>query len=299
MSSLSQASVFADEFTLTHKNVFTPVCSDKTAHTPLSNQSRPKFVAPKSREDRECFYCHKSGHLIADCSMLKRKQQSSVTKSVGFVKAVEVDNVERVGGLDPSYEPFLMAGLISFTGKSTDQVKVKMLRDTGTTQSFVVAGVLPFSDQTFCGSNVLVQGIEMGLIKVPLHQVHVHSKLCTGFVKIAVRECLPVKGVELILGNDLAGGRVFPVLEVFDNPVLSDQTDELTEAYPEVFPACAVTRAQARKRDDFDLSSSFIAPIFTNDVLPQVESKAVEKSSPVSLKLPVTRDKIVSAQNRM
>ncbi len=111
--------------------------------------------------------------------MLKRKQQSSVTKSVGFVKAVEVDNVERVGGLDPSYEPFLMKGLISFTGKSTDQVKVKMLRDTGTTQSFVVAGVLPFSEQTFCGSNVLVQGIEMGLIKVPLHQVHVHSKVCT------------------------------------------------------------------------------------------------------------------------
>ncbi len=228
--------------------------------------------------------------------MLKRKQQSLVTKSVGFVKAVEVDNVERVGGLDPSYEPFLMERLISFTGKSTDQVKIKMLRDTGTTQSFVVAGVLPFSKQTFCGSNVLVQGIEMGLIKVPLYQVHVHSKLCTGFVKIGVRECLPVKGVELILGNDLAGGRVFPVLEVFDNPVLSEQADELTEACPEVFPACAVTQAQARKRDNIDLSSSFIAPNFTNDVLPQVESKAVEKSSPVSLKLPVTRDKIVSAQ---
>ncbi len=101
-------------------------------------------------------------------------------------------------------------------------------------------------------------------------------------MKIGVRECLPVKGVELILGHDLAGGRVFPVLEVFDNPVLSEQADELTEAYPEVFPACAVTQAQARKRDNFDLSSSFIAPIFTNDVLPQVESKAVEKSSPVS-----------------
>ncbi len=110
---------------------------------------------------------------------------------------------------------------------------------------------------------------------------------------------MPVKGVELIIGNDLAGGSVFPVLEVFDNPVLSEQADELTEAYPEVFPACAVTRAQARKIDNFDLSSSFIEPIFTNDVLPQVESKAVEKSSPVSLKLPVTRDKIVSAQDQM
>ncbi len=225
--------------------------------------------------------------------MLKRKQQGSVTKSVGFVKAidVDVDNAERDGRLDSSYEPFLMEGFISFTGEFTDQVKVKMLRDTGTTQSFVVAGVLPFSEQTSCGSNVLVQGIAMGLVKVPLHQVHLQSKLCTGFVKVGVRECLPVKGVEFILGND-AGGKVFPVLEVSDNPVFLDQPDDLSKMYPEVFPSCAVTRAQARKKDDFDLSSSFIAPIFTEDVLLQVEGEAVDKSSPISLnclKLPLTR----------
>ncbi len=65
-----------------------------------------------------------------------------------------------------------MSWFISFTGEFTDQVKVKMLRDTGTTQTFVVAGVLPFSEQTYCGSDVLVQGIEMGVVKVPLHQVH-------------------------------------------------------------------------------------------------------------------------------
>ncbi len=116
------------------------------------------------------------------------------------MKAVDVDSAERDGRLDSSYEPFLMEGVISFTGKSTDQVKVKMLCDTGTTQYFVVASVLPFSEQTSCGSNVLVQGIEMGLVKVPQHQVHLQSKLCTGFVKVCVRECLPVNGVEFILG---------------------------------------------------------------------------------------------------
>lgn len=82
--------------------------------------------------------------------MLKRKQQGSVNKIVGFVKAVDVDNVEWDGKLDSSYEPFLMEGLISFTGKPTEQVKIKMLRDTGTTQSFVVSGAQPFSEQTSC-----------------------------------------------------------------------------------------------------------------------------------------------------
>ncbi len=238
--------------------------------------------------------------------MLKRKQQGSVTKSVGFVKAidVDVDSAERDGRLDSSYEPFLMEGFISFTGEFTDQVQVKMLRDTGTTQSFVVAGVLPFSEQTSCGSDVLVQGIEVGLVKVPLHQVHFQPMLCTGSVKVGVRECLPVKGVEFILGNDLAGGKVFPMLEVSDNPVFLDQPNDLSKMYPEVFPSCAVTQAQAHKKDDFDLSSSFIAPIFTDDVLLQVEGKAVDKSSPISLnclKVPLTFEgasnkKIISAQ---
>lgn len=297
VSSLSQASVCADEFALTHKNVFTTVRSDKTASVPLVNQSRSKTTFPKPKEDRECFYCHKFGHLIADCHVLKRKQQSSVTKSVGFVKAVNGDNVECEYKLDASYEPFVTEGLISIMGKSAEQIKIKILRDTGTTQSFVVAGVLPFSEQTFCGSNVLVQGIEMGCVKVPLHQVHLQSDLCTGLVKVGVRECLPVKGVDFILGNDLAGGKVFPVLEVFDNPVI-DQADELTERYPEIFPVCAVTRAQAKK-EVFDLSNSFIAPIFTTNVLPSIEGKAIDESSPVSLhclKLPVTREKIISAQ---
>ncbi len=192
-----------------------------------------------------------------------------------------------------------MEGLVSVSGKPTEQVRVKMLRDTGTTQSFVVAGALPFSEQISCGSNVLVQGIEMGIVKVPLHQVHLQSELCTGFVKVGVRDCLPVNGVEFILGNDLAGGKVFPMLEVFDKPVLSDHTDELSEMYPETFPACVVTRAQARQMDADDLSTSFMSPIFVEDILPTDEErvmKTLSNLSSIHLKLLVTREKIDSAQ---
>ncbi len=39
VSTLSQASVSADEFVLTHKNVFTTVRFDKTVSAPLSTQS--------------------------------------------------------------------------------------------------------------------------------------------------------------------------------------------------------------------------------------------------------------------
>ncbi len=57
------------------------------------------------------------------------------------------------------------------------------------------------SEESYCGSDVLIQGIELGVLKVPLHNVHIRSVLITGLVKLAVRHQLPVKGVSLIIGT--------------------------------------------------------------------------------------------------
>ncbi len=216
--------------------------------------------------------------MIADCLALKRKQQPQ-PKSVGFVKAyksaVTVHTEERV---DESYRPFVSKGLISLSGKREDQEEVRMLRDTGAMQSFILAGKVQLSDITFCGSSVIVQGIEMGCVKFPLHRMHLQSELCTGFVRVAVCPSLPVKGVDFILGNDLAGGKVMPVIEVVDEPNVFCELDVLSETYPDVFPVCAVTRAQSRRVGDVvDLSNSFMFPLLSGE-------------------LPVSREKIVAAQ---
>lgn len=197
------------------------------------------------------FLLSQRGHMIAECPILKRKHQSDVPapKGVGFAKTVTA--VELEVKPDPSFEPFLMEGFISVNVNPTERVKIKILLDTSTTQSFVVAGVLPFTEQTFSGSNALVQGIEMGMVKVPLHDIHLQSELCSGFVQVGVRKCLPVRGVEFILGNDLAGGKVFPVLQVLDNPTLFEQSNEVAETHTEIFPICAVLRVQEQKQDDF------------------------------------------------
>ncbi len=51
-----------------------------------------------------------------------------------------------------------------------------------------------FSEQTFCGSYVLVRGIGMQTVRVPLHQIHLQSELYTGMIKVGVWEHLPVWG---------------------------------------------------------------------------------------------------------
>ncbi len=77
------------------------------------------------------FYCHKMVHVIVDCLALKYKQQGTSTKSVAFVKTVDIVDVESHEKLDASCQHFLMEGLVSVDDKLTNQVKVNMLRDTG------------------------------------------------------------------------------------------------------------------------------------------------------------------------
>ena len=145
-----------------------------------------------------------------------------------------------------------------------ESVPVKILRDTGATQSSLAANVLPLSEKTSIEASVLIQGVELGVISVPLHKVYLRSELVRGPVIIGVRPTLPIQGVSLILGNDLAGGKVKPKLQVVSNlgRLLSSAT--ASDGLSGTFPACVVTRATERRMqeqedqdsDDSHLTSS-------------------------------------------
>lgn len=157
------------------------------------------------------------------------------------------------------YEPFMLSGTVSLSPDSPTY-PVSILRDTGACQSLIRDSALPFSPESYTGTSVLVRGVELGCVKVPLHSICLTSELVSGPVKIGVRSELPVKGVSLILGNDLAGSKVFSSPIMIDKPDLYVQTS-LSTSFPTAFPDCAVTRAQAQTFDDvIDLSDSFIVP---------------------------------------
>lgn len=138
--SSSQAAILADEFVLTHKNVFSSVRSEKNAGS-FSGQSsnfRVKQSSPPTQEVRECFYCHKRGHVISDCMTLKRKQTPGQPKSVRLVKMnARLSNATDGDEIDIKFMPFLMKGFISLNGDPDSQQEVNILRDTGAALSFV------------------------------------------------------------------------------------------------------------------------------------------------------------------
>ncbi|KAK0142025.1 hypothetical protein N1851_020292 [Merluccius polli] len=108
------------------------------------------------------------------------------------------------------------------------------------------------------------------------------------------------------MGNDIAGGRVYPVLEVVNTPVPISVCQELVKSHPDVFPVCAVTRAQGLKKKDLELCDSVFGEALAEDVWPssgelgepteKCARKKLEVPEFADVPLPLTRQALISAQ---
>ena len=209
-----------------------------------------------------CNYCKQSGHIISECIALKRKREKEKQESPkptgltslrlkpqSFVqdenpilaKTSETDTVMEI------YEPFLSDGSVSLNRDFAQSTPIKILLDTGASQSLILADTLPFSEKTSSGTSVLIQGIECGFINVPLHNIYLSSDLVTGLVAVGIRPSLPFKGVHLLLGNDLAGDKVVVDPLLTNTPCVDQPPDPIEQEIPDLYPSCAVTRAMAKK----------------------------------------------------
>lgn len=326
-SSVTKAAVLADEFILTHKSVFSMPAPRVSQVMPERRVRSPKMMrkstSPTAGEGRECFYCHEPGHLIAVCPILRKKGPHKGTKppaGVGFINTVsppvkhtELLPEEKYAEVDPRFKPFVSHGFVSLTGEQSEKVPVTILRDTAAYHSFMLANVLPLSNETSCSSDLLVWGIKMSELHAPLHMIHLHSALVSGQVKVAVLPQFPISGVSFILGNDLAGGKVFPLPEVVSDPISSVSAccspfASSAVSVPNLFPVCAITRAQARKLgENVDLSESFMATLVEGEPSCSVSSDECENvlkcinefdlfPADTDLSLNVTREMLTKAQ---
>ena len=204
-----------------------------------------------------CAYCKKKGHLMSECWTLKRKEErrsqlssNACTAVKNILKPVYLENSEvevkrsESEFIKEEFKPFVSEGFVSLKGDNANLHPIKIMRDTGASQSLLLEGILPLSAETSAGASVLIQGVELGFIKVPLHVVELKSDFVCGSVTVGVRPTLPIEGVSLLLGNDLAGDKVIVNPIVSDKLCFEDDCDEHGNA--DIFPACAVTRAMEK-----------------------------------------------------
>lgn len=181
--------------------------------------------------------------------LVTSSQISGLSSAGASESNCRADSVETGGS---GYFPFVTDGLVSLVGSSI-QVPVKILRDTGASESFILESVLPFSTDSSTGNNVLVRGIGLQVVSVPWHRINLQSDLVQGEVAITVPPSLPVEGIHLLLGNNLAGERVWgdipPPVIVKNVPSIPADSD-VSRQNLSVFTACAVTRAMSRATND-------------------------------------------------
>uniref|UniRef100_A0AAQ5ZP60 Gypsy retrotransposon integrase-like protein 1 n=1 Tax=Amphiprion ocellaris TaxID=80972 RepID=A0AAQ5ZP60_AMPOC len=229
ISTVSEAATVADEYILAHKGKsrksypidFSTVRPANQSRFGRFESARPSRFSKSTNFDSLCNYCHERGHWKSDCPASRKLSPISAFVSDGFVSLSDTDC----------------------------KVPVKILRDTGATDSFIRASVLPFSKDSDTGDCVIVRGVSLVPLSAPLHKVFLTSGFVEGNVHIAVRPALPLNGVDVILGNDLAGDRVWPS----GGPVkvsTRKEPDDCERTFPEVFTACAVTRAMAKAKSD-------------------------------------------------
>ena len=254
-----KAAVLLDEYVLTHKGTFKTPQSKKggqsVSRKGAAAPSLPKPEVkgsdpPEKKPNSACFYCKKEGHMMSNCLKLKKKREKEGTSNSKAVPdALAATRTDRTpSSVAEHYRPFISSGYVSLTPDS-EQVQVHILRDTGASQSLLCAGTLPFSDKSSVDSDVFVRGVEGGSVRVPLHSVELKSDLVSGSVVVGVLPSLPVEGVTLLLGNDIAGEKVLPHIVMSRTPVVDDATEKLVQEMPDVFPSCAVTRSMAREQE--------------------------------------------------
>jgi len=121
---------------------------------------------------------------MSKCTMLQRKNQKVepdcliAPNSVGQTESLE--DGQGKGGSSPmgvaesGLSPFVSKAFVRLKG-NREALPINVLKDTGATQSLILDSVLPFSDKSSTGISVLLQGVEMGVIQVPLHFVQTLS----------------------------------------------------------------------------------------------------------------------------
>ena len=301
VETLEEAARLADDYYLTHKVSFIVKPKPTSSHpqnkfmsgnssgmpsqskTPKPNSTcETKSQYPLSRPT--CNYCKKSDHLVSECLRLKRKLGSDEAKPTGLTtlrpmpqSSIKTNTIDIVAKPKSDFtmeifEPFMLNGFVSLSGDNCPPTPIKILRDTGASQSLILADLLPFSENTSSGTSVLIQGVECGTVNIPLHHVNLSSDLVTGPVVIGINPSLPFKGVHLLLRNDLAGDKVVVNPLVTDTPNIGQTDDPIEQEIPDLYPSCAVTRAMAKRailknsNSDIDLTDTFIGQYFNNEI---------------------------------
>ena len=195
-----EMAALADEYILTHRKTKekTYTGSRVKYKAELSPEGGPKEENRRTFQSSSrtvvCYKCGKAGDIAIRCQLGKgpERNQTQPRKPQGAVTTARVDK---------SYRPWTKKGMIR--GPHGGPVEVSILRDTGASQSLLLRNKLPKGVIEATRETVMIEGIGGKRVKIPLCKITLKSQWKNGPIKVGVVDKLPMKGISLILGNEI------------------------------------------------------------------------------------------------
>ncbi|KAG7173958.1 hypothetical protein Hamer_G030452, partial [Homarus americanus] len=191
--------------------------------------------------------------------------------AVSVLASRDFDLFQESFAKDPDVGTFLSQGTVEVDGVETP---VTILRDLGCLQTLIKESVVAARKT----GKYVVLGSLWGQGVAPLVSVRVKSSCFSGIANVpCVHEVLGA-GVDLILGNDLAGGQmgnVTPPPVLWEKPESTAELQQLEDDMPGVSLLCAVTRSMSMTNDhnvtpvvddSLSLEGLFANPIASQDI---------------------------------
>ena len=171
----------------------------------LSPEGRPKEENRRTFQSSSrtvvCNKCGKAGHIDIRCQLGKgpERNQTQSGKPQGAVTTTRGNQ---------SYRPWTKKGVIR--GPHGGPVEVSILRDTGASQSLLLRNKLPKGVIEATRETVMIEGIGRKRVKILLCKITLKSQWKNGPIQVGVVDKLPMKGISLILGNEVKTKKCHP-----------------------------------------------------------------------------------------
>ena len=264
---VQRMAVRADEYTMSHKRVKqrpqsiqlsklssrvvenrgnTNRCGGNPSNTtkrPLEARESRTWFEREGRSAIICFRCRKSGHIAINCP-------EGQSMRAGGPVLNKPQAVVTAGEINASYQPFITEGCVSM-GNGRQPRRITILRDTGASQSLICRDQLPVGEMKSTGKVVTIRGIENRCREIPVIEINLNSKWRKGRIMVGVVDILPISGVSMLLGNDLAKGRLNIKQEKArrKKKTYKDKNVDVKREYQK--PVIAVTtRAREKQKED-------------------------------------------------
>ncbi|XP_069191394.1 uncharacterized protein [Procambarus clarkii] len=289
VETLRAAATMAEEYILTHRPSarYVPKTYSRypAKHKPedkiaprssaKSTPDSPRRISPK--RDIICLTCGKKGHIAVRC---RSSTGNNPHREIMLINSI-VPPTSTLEKRKELFAPYTSQGYVSsdHSGKP-----VVVLRDSGAAHSLILENSLPEGISANGMQKVILGGFPSTLYVAPLVQVHLESQHFKGECRLAMVDSLLIKGINVILANDLALGLLPNCPVVVEDPVCEETS-----------PIAAVqTRSQAQFQVPPDLSTLFDSP-----PIPQVTSSHTPVP-PVLLPVPErwTRARLIEEQRK-